>query len=131
MTDVAALDVESIGQEEAVLVDGWLNGIDSSPFCSPVFSRVEGLPSHDWCNRGAWLMAEQTPLNPSHFSIPPGSIPLQSRAFDEFAPQPGLRDGRTVVPQRAIYAITRRLFGDGRGYPEPPNWGWAVVGRVD
>lgn len=128
--DAATVDVDSVDIGEVLLVDGWLTGIDRPLFCpAPRHPRLEGLPSNDWCNNGAWLTNEAAQLNPSSFSIPTDAIRVQSGAFDEYAPQPGLRDDHEVVPQHAIYAISRRLFGGGRS-ETPPFWSWAVVGRL-
>ncbi len=115
-------DVESVPLDEVVLVDGWLTGIPIHPCPTDDGTWIAGLPSRH-C-RDAWLVDD---LN-ARFGT---GIRLQGSAYYDYAadPQRPPIDVMQLDPQRAVYALAKRL--EGGGCPaDPPCWQWEAVGRV-
>jgi hypothetical protein len=126
---VAGFDPASMGLDEVVLIDAWLTGVESYLFCSPHWG-IASLPSRHFCDQPTWLTDDPVALDPSHVRAPQDSVQVQQNAYRDFAPNLSESPGVAAVPQRAVYAVARRLFGDGCDDAAPPCWGWSIVART-
>lgn len=124
LTSARALD-------EVVLVNGWLTGTEAAAeWCAPQASPIPGLPRRHECGRASWLADEPAAVDPLEQLIPPSAVQVQASAFAEYAPDPSARLGPALAPQRAVYGVSRRLYGNGCIDPTQPCWDWSVIGRL-
>ncbi len=128
------LNVLARDLDEVVLVDGWLTGYYSpGPFSCPMMPAVSSafLLRRDGCGVGSWLADGPDLVDPRNVVVPDSAVRVQSDAFTSFAPDPSVRSGDSVTPQRAVYALAKRLYsGDCIMDPSGPCWDWATVGRL-
>lgn len=124
ITDVSALQLDSVALDEVILVDGWLTGIGGMRACELDGVNVEhGLPQR-YCGNDAWIVD-----HPHGFAFE--GIRVQNHAYYAFAADATAHqaDLTVVEPRWGTYALTRRLEG-WCGPNEPPCWQWHVVGRL-
>ena len=122
------LDVNSQDLSDVVLVNGWLTGVDFPAPCQSFPAQFPGLPDRNECGRDSWIADEPAVLT-AQSEQPPSAIEVQPDAFADYAPDPTARTGASLLPQRAIYAVARRLYGQFCA-PTSPCWDWFVVGRL-
>jgi hypothetical protein len=125
------LDVNARDLDEVVLVNGYLTGLDAAGSCpAPATSPIPGLPLHYGCVMASWLADKPVVIDTDLQVVPPSAIQVQADAFATYAPDPSARLGLSLAPQRALYAVSRRLYGNGCIDPSQPCWDWSVVGRL-
>ena len=124
IADAAALDINLLGRDEVVLVDGWLvetepPGTTISIDCmSPPFPPADGLP-YNYCLPQDYLSSEQ-PVD----ALPPDGaarLSVQRNAAQLF--------GARIQDGTSLFAIAPRLYGGC--FDAPTCWQWDVVARVD
>ncbi len=124
------VDLKSRDLGDIVLVNAWLTGVDFPAPCLTFPPTFPGLPDRNECGRRSWIADEAAVMNPSFEEVPVSAIEIQPAAFDAFAPDPAARaENNFLKPQRAVYALARRLYGQFCA-SESPCWDWSVVGRL-
>lgn len=127
--DAAQLDVNTLAQDEVVVVDGWLTGSLLIPPCAAPAegTYIPSLPGR-WCGGPDWVLDQPISFTAGS-PIPEGGIAVQDGAYEDFAPNP--TQGATVgEPRQGKYLLARRLEGGGCPNDAPPCWQWEVVGRL-
>ena len=124
VSDLANLSATTFALNDAVLVDGWLTGYppNSCPVVSPEYG-IAGL-SNRGCQFG-WLVGDPS-------SQPNEGVLVQDTAYYDFAngPVADPMHGTQLVPERGIYAVSKRLEGSGCPDDQTPCWQLEVVGRL-
>jgi hypothetical protein len=133
----SSLDVNGRALDEVVLVDAWLTGYEyAGPMSCPIPMMPSGptasLPRLDGCGVGSWLADPPVAVNPNNVVAPSPALRVQTDAAQTYV------DGRPVSmgsgdsfgPERAVFLVSRRLYGDGCMDPSTPCWNWAIVGRL-
>ena len=122
------LDVTAQDLGDVVLVNGWLTGVDFPAPCQTFPPQFPGLPDRSECGVDSWIADEPAVLT-AQSEQPLSAIEVQPDAFAYYAPDPTARSGDSLRPQRAVYAVARRLYGQFC-VTESPCWDWSVVGRL-
>jgi hypothetical protein len=116
-------------------VDGWLEGALTPALRCGFVSTPSGWPRHD-CGGRDWLT--DAPFSPSPtYAEPAVGIPLQSGAYDAFAPNPAWAD-LLAEPRFGRYIIRIALHSTCEAaVPQPgascaggPVWTFELVGRA-
>jgi hypothetical protein len=87
-----------------------------------------GLPDRNECGVDSWIADEPAVLT-AQSEQPLSAIEVQPPAFATYAPDATARSGDSLLPQRAVYAVARRLYGQFC-VKASPCWDWSVVGRL-
>ena len=131
----SSLDLNSRALDEVVLVDAWLTGYEYSGtmFCPMTPSGpLASLPKSDGCGVGSWLADQPVTVDPNNFVAPAAAMHVQTDAAKTYLDgQPvSVASGDSFGPERAVFLVSRRLYGDGCMDPSTPCWNWASVGRL-
>jgi hypothetical protein len=126
----AATTTAQAGQ--VIAVDGWLEGTGGGWSCGPAPMPGPPVPEPFRCHVTPMLTAEPVkPVtssgNERSMSFPPGSIPVQEGAYEEYAPDPA-SDGTNDLPRHGLYLL--RMVVDDSSNCQGCR-GWLVVGRLD
>jgi hypothetical protein len=129
------LDVNSRDFDEVVLVNAWLTGYEYSGTMSCPMTPagpLASLPKSDGCGVGSWLADQPVSMDPNNPVAPSPALHVQTDAARTFAAgqQVSTGAGDSFVPERAVFLVSRRLYGDGCMDPSTPCWNWAIVGRL-
>jgi len=117
---------------QVIAVDGWLEGIGVGFSCGPAPMPGPPVPEPFRCHVTPMLTTEPVkPVTRSgngySLSFPPGSIPVQEGAYEQYGPNPA-SDGTNDEPRRGLYLL-RMVVHDAVNCPGCR--GWLVVGRLD
>jgi hypothetical protein len=124
------LDLNARGLDDAILVNAWLTGLDfPAPCASPILAFPD-LPQTSECGRLSWLADEPAVIDPDFQAVPQSAIQVQPEAFRLYSPDPSARSGDSLQPQRAVYAVAKRLYGGSCIDPSQPCWDWSIIGRL-
>jgi hypothetical protein len=131
----SSLDLNSRALDEVVLVDAWLTGYEYSGTMSCPMTPagpLASLPKSDGCGVGSWLADQPVSMDPNNPVAPSPALHVQTDAARTFAAgqQVSTGAGDSFVPERAVFLVSRRLYGDGCMDPSTPCWNWAIVGRL-
>ena len=119
-----AINIESMGLEDIVLVEGWLwtpegPGVDISIDCVTPPARIAELPSR-WCQPMSSLISKYLAAG-GGLTSDIDSLHVQRSAYFDF--------GVFHEGPPSVFAMAPRLYGECT--PEPPCWEWDVVARLD
>lgn len=123
------LDAKSQDLGDVVLVNGWLTGVDIPAPCQSTPSTFPGLPDRNECGLDSWIADDPAVLT-TQSEHPVSGIEVQPPAFATYAPDATARSGDSLLPQRAVYAVAKRLYGQFCTDPSQPCWDWYAVGRL-
>ena len=130
----SSLDLNSRALDEVVLVDAWLGGSDVVAGCPQQavmsYGRWPSLERNDACAPTAWLTDDSSFPGSDEYYVAGRELKVQSGAYASFAPDQSVAPAMNLRPQRAIYAISKRLYGGACIDDSQPCWNWAIVGRL-
>ena len=124
------LDVMARDLDEVILVDAWLTGYEVLASCATGPTVIDGLPGRESCGTASWLTDAPVQIDPRAIVIPQPAVQVQPDAYQTYAPNASAPFSTPLQPQRAVYAIARRLYGGPCIDPSAPCWDWSVIGRL-
>lgn len=126
---LAAIATASDGQ--VIAVDGWLEGIGVRFSCGPGPMPGPPVPEPFRCHSSMLTTEPVKPVtrsgNAYTMTLPPGSVPVQEGAYEQYAPNPA-SDGTNDEPRRGLYLVRMVVHN---AVNCPGCRGWLVVGRLD